>query len=157
VKRVALVAVLMAGCGPQGDPRVAPAYDAAGKLTRLSFDSNADGQPDMVASMDGAAVRAVDVDEDGDGLFDRSEYYAGAGVLSRVERVVRRGQAIVRREAFEGGVLVSVQEDRDADGRIDRWETYVGGGLKTLELDSTGTGRPDRRLTYDGDRVVVSR
>ena len=154
MKAVALVAVLMAGCGPQGDARVAPAYDAAGKLTRLSFDSNADGQPDMVASMDGAAVRVVDVDEDGDGLFDRSEHYA-AGVLSRVERVARRGAAIVRREAFEGGVLVSVHEDRDADGRIDRWETYAGGGLTTLEIDSTGTGRPNRRLRYDGDQVQV--
>ena len=76
-------------------------------------------------------------------------------VPSRVERVARRGAAIVRREAFEGGVLVSVHEDRDADGRIDRWETYAGGGLTTLEIDSTGTGRPNRRLRYDGDQVQV--
>jgi hypothetical protein len=155
VKALMFVAVLTVGCGPGADRRVAPAYDATGKLTRLSFDSNADGQPDMVASMDGSAVRVVEVDEDGDGRFDRTESYDGGSAPLRVERVARRGATIVRREAYERGVLVSAQEDRDADGRIDRWETYAGGGLKTLELDSTGAGRPDRRLTYDGDQVRI--
>lgn len=155
MKGVLLMALLAVGCGPHADRRVAPVYDGAGKLTRLTFDSNVDGQPDMVAAMDGAAVRVVEVDVDGDGLFDRSEFYDGGTAPVRIERVERRGAAIARREVFEGGVLVSAQEDRDADGRTDRWETYGGGGLKTLELDSTGAGRPDRRLRYDGDDVVV--
>jgi hypothetical protein len=155
VKGLLLLAALAAGCAPQAERRVAPAYDATGKLTQLSFDSNGDGQPDMVASMDGAAVRVVEVDEDGDGLVDRWEYYEHADSAARVERVARRGPTIVRREAFQGGVLVSVQEDRDADGRTDRWETYAGGGLRTLEIDSTGAGRPDRRLRYDGDQVRI--
>ena len=155
MKAMLLVAFIVCGCGSHGDRRVAPAYDETGKLTRLTLDSNADGQPDMVASMDGAAVRVVEVDEDGDGQFDRSEFYDRAGIPSRIERVERRGTAIARREVFEGGVLVSAWEDRDADGRTDRWETYAGGGLKMLELDSTGAGRPDRRLRYDGDQVLV--
>jgi hypothetical protein len=150
-----LMALVAAACGPHADRRVAPLYDEAGKLTRLTFDSNADGRPDMVASMDGAAVRVVEVDEDGDGLFDLSEFYDRGDTPSRIERVERRGKAIARREVFEGGVLLSAQEDRDADGRVDRWETYAGGGLKMLELDSTGAGRPDRRLRYDGDKVLV--
>ena len=155
MKAMLLVVLAAWGCGPHADRRVAPVYDGAGKLTRLTFDSNADGQPDMVASMDGAAVRVVEVDENGDGLFDRSESYDRAGAASRIERVERRGAAIARREVFEGGVLVSAQEDRDADGRTDRWETYADGGLKTLDVDSTGAGRPDRRLRYDGDQVQV--
>ena len=54
-------------------------------------------------------------------------------------------------------MLVSVQEDRDADGRADRWEAYSGGGLTTLELDTTGAGQPTRRLRYAGDQVWSSR
>jgi hypothetical protein len=150
-----LMALLAAGCGSSASRRVAPVYDEAGKLTQLAFDSNGDRQPDMVASMDGAAVRVVEVDEDGDGLFDRSEFYDRGTSPLRIERVARRGAAIARREVFEGGVLVSAQEDRDADGRIDRWETYADGGLNTLELDSSGAGHPDRRLRYDGDQVLV--
>ena len=77
----------------------------------------------MVASMDGAAVRVVEADENGDSLFDRSDFYDRTGVSSRTfERVERRGAGITRREVFEGGALVSAQEDRDADGRTDRWE-----------------------------------
>ena len=155
MRTLILTALVAAACGPHADRRVAPLYDGAGKLTQLMFDSNADGRSDMVASMDGAAVRVVEVDEDGDGLFDRSEFYDRGDAPSRIERVERRGTAIARREVFESGVLVSAQEDRDADGRVDRWETYAGGGLQMLELDSTGAGRPDRRLRYDRDQVLV--
>jgi hypothetical protein len=150
-----LLALLTAACaGADRDASVVPAYDDSGKLTRLSYDSNADGRIDMVASMDGAAVRVVAVDEDGDGQPDRWEHYDNAR-LARVERVSRRGPVVVRRESFVGGVMATVEEDRDADGRVDRWETYADGGLSTLELDTTGAGKPTRRLRYTGDGVAI--
>lgn len=167
IRSLALAAISLAGCagaGP-GSP-ISPAYDpATGRLTRLDYDSNRDGRPDMAASMEGAAVRVVEIDADHDGLVDRWEYFEPSGSagsskgdaphLSRIERVSRRGTTIVRREGYEAGELVWVREDRDADGRVDRWETYVAGALSIVELDTTGKGRPDRRLRYERDGVIV--
>jgi hypothetical protein len=163
---LALVIVL-AGCAG-GDPHstISPAYDpASGRLTRLDFDSNRDGRPDMAARMEGATVRVVEIDADHDGLVDRWEYFEPSGRAggsngepshpSRIERVSRRGTTIVRREGYEAGELAWVREDRDADGRVDRWETYTAGALSTVELDTTGSGRPDRRLRYDRETVYV--
>jgi hypothetical protein len=162
--------IVLAGCagGDHGSP-IQPAYDpASGRLTRLDYDSNRDGRPDMAASMEGATVRVVEIDADHDGLVDRWEYFEPSGSaggsakgdsphLSRIERVSRRGTTIVRREGYEAGELAWVREDRDADGRVDRWETYKAGALSTVELDTTGTGRPDRRLRYERDGVTVER
>jgi hypothetical protein len=159
---VALAFVLVAGCSAERAADVAPEYDpASGRLTRLGYDSNRDGRPDMAASMDGGAVKAVEIDLDDDGLTDRWEFYepAAGGArepqLTRIEQVSRRGTAVVRREGFEAGELAWVHEDRDGDGRTDRWETYDGGALTLVELDTTGAGRPDRRLRYAGDQVRV--
>ena len=160
--------IVLAGCmGADPGSPISPAYDpASGRLTRLDYDSNRDGRPDMAASMEGATVRVVEVDADHDGLVDRWEYYeptSGVGAsaggdgsgLSRIEQVSRRGTTIVRREGYEAGELAWVREDRDADGRVDRWETYAAGALSMVELDTTGTGRPDRRLRYERDGVTV--
>ena len=138
----------------------------SGKLVALSLDANRDGRADMTASMDGAAVRTVEVDEDYDGLADRWEYYEsspapgessprGEPRLVRVERAVRKAGRETRREAFVDGVLAWVREDRDGDGRPDRWETYADGGLTRLELDTDGTGKADRRLRYEADRMLA--
>ena len=160
--------IVLAGCkGVDSGSPISPAYDpASGRLTRLDYDSNHDGRPDMAASMEGATVRVVEIDADHDGLVDRWEYFEPPGSaggspngdlahLSRIEHVSRRGTIIVRREGYEGGELSWVREDRDADGRVDRWETYVAGALSIVELDTTGSGRPNRRLRYTGDQVLV--
>lgn len=152
---VALVGMNCGSTSPGTGEGVVPAYDATGKLARLSYDSDADGRTDMVAAMDGATVRTVEIDEDGDGLFDRREYYDRGETAVRVERVARQRQIVTRLESYIGGVLTTVEEDRDADGRFDRWETYTAGGLSTLELDTSGTGKPTRRLRYDGDQVRI--
>lgn len=159
---------LVACQGPSSAPAdVTGRYEPdSGKLVALTLDSNRDGRADMTASMDGAAVRTVEVDEDYDGLPDRWEYYEssqapgesssrGEPRLVRIERAVRAAGRETRREAFVDGALVWVHEDRDGDGRPDRWETYVDGGLSRLELDTDGTGKPDRRLRYEADRMVV--
>jgi hypothetical protein len=159
--------LILAGCSRGEGPVVAPEYDAtSGRLTRLEYDSNRDGRPDIAASMDGRTVKVIEIDADHDGLADRWEYYEAAvgsardaggdgQRLMRVEQVSRRGAIVVRREGYEAGELAWVREDRDADGRIDRWETYARGALRTVDIDSAGTGRPDRRLRYDGDQVLV--
>lgn len=162
------VCALAVGCagGPPPPTHVVPQYDVgSGRLVRLSYDSNLDGRPDMVASMEGRSVRVVEVDEDHDGRPDRWEHYAaepgaapGAPAeprLVRVEHVTRRGEIIVRREIFEGGALIEAREDRDADGRDDRWEAYGAGGLSEVQIDTDADGRPDRRLTYSGDALAV--
>src|SRR5438309_1731715 len=34
------------------------------------------------------------------------------------------------------------------DGRMDRWQVWQKGRLASEELDTKGTGKPDRRLVY---------
>lgn len=157
--------LVLAGCASDvSHPELSPTYDAdSGQLARLDFDSNRDGRPDIAATMEGPAVRVVEIDVDHDGQTDRWEYYEPAGdraagfepQLARIEQVTRRGGVIVRREGYEAGELSWVHEDRDADGRVDRWETYTGGVLTTVELDTTGAGHATRRLRYQHDGVLV--
>lgn len=163
-----IVCALAVGCAGGSLPptHVVPQYDAgSGGLVRLSYDSNLDGRPDMVAWMEGRSVRLVEVDEDHDGRPDRWEHYAASSGTApgapaeqrpaRVEHVIRRGETVVRREIFEGGNLIEAREDRDADGRDDRWEVYGAGGLSEVQIDTDADGRPDRRLTYSGDTLAV--
>lgn len=164
----AVFGLWLVSCGGQAPPPtdVQGRYEPdSGKLVSLALDSNRDGRADMTASMDGARVRTVEVDEDYDGRADRWEFYESPAALDssqrpepklvRVERAVRRSGREMRREAFVDGVLAWVHEDRDGDGRTDRWETYADGGLSTVELDSDGSGKPDRRLRYEADRMLV--
>ena len=74
---MALLGVLMlTGCsGAEEEAVVSPEYDqASGRLTRLGYDSNRDGRPDIEASMDGPAVKVIEIDADHDGQMDRWEY-----------------------------------------------------------------------------------
>ncbi len=158
-----LVGALSAGCQgaastPQATGQIEPAYDeATGKLTRLSYDSNNDGKHDTWAFMDGSRLIKLEADENQDGRVDRWEYYPAAGPggvkqpPDRIERSTRFDGEVSRRELFEGGVMVKVEEDTDGDRRIDKWETYSGGALTLLALDTKGLGKPDRRFLYKPD------
>jgi len=152
------------GCGRAGTSTVAqgriePAYDkATGRLTRLSYDSNNNGTLDTWAVMDGAKLTRLEADENEDGKIDRWEYYpaaAGSGGLKqppeRIERATRFDGQVSRREFFEGGVLVRIEDDTDGNGATDKWETYAGGELAVVTLDTKGGGKPDRRLIYRPD------
>lgn len=161
--------LLLAACSgpPLPSTGVEGRYEpGSGKLVSLALDSNRDGRADMTASMDGATVRTVEVDEDHDGLADRWEYYEAAPAagesnlrseprLVRIERVLRTAGREIRREGFVDGTLAWAREDRDGDGRPDRWETYANGGLSRVDLDTDGSGTPDRRLRYEGDAMLV--
>lgn len=154
----ALSACQQAPAASEAQGRIEPAYDAAtGKLTRLAYDSNNDGTHDTWAFMDGAKLTKLEADENQDGRIDRWEFYpaaASGGVRQppeRIERATRFDGQVSRREFFEGGVMVRVEEDTDGNAKTDKWETYVGGALTTVALDTRGRGTPDRRLVYKPD------
>ncbi len=144
--------------GVESQGRVAPAYDAAGRLTKLAYDSDGNGKPDMWGYMDGARLIRLEADENDDDRIDRWEYYpataSGTGLKQppeRIERSTRHDGQVSRREFFEAGSMTRVEEDTDGNGAVDKWETYAGGSLVTLALDTQGRGKPDRRLIYRPD------
>jgi hypothetical protein len=169
----ALVALLACGTpactapAPAGDPRLKPEYGKDGRLTRLTYDKNADGKDDTFAFMDGPIVVRVEVDEDGDGKIDRWEYHRAGAIagdptapananapdktIERIERATQHDGRISRKEFFENGTLIRIEEDTDADGQIDKWETYAAGTLASMAFDSQHRGTPDRRLVYNAD------
>lgn len=143
--------------------RIQPTYDSAnGRLTKLAYDSNKDGKADTWAFMDGSRLIRLEGDENTDGRVDRWEYYpdpaaTGAGATAarqspeRIERATRFDGQVSRREFFEGAQMVRVEEDTDANGAMDKWESYTDGALTVLALDTSGKGKPDRRLIYKSD------
>ncbi len=177
---VAIAAVACGvGCGSQttaepANGRLQPEYDAGGRLTRLTYDRNADGKIDAWGYMDGSRVVRVEVDENADGTPDSWEYHSASsassdargsgaptnptGIDKTVERVERATQfdgRVTRREYFDAGILARVEEDTDSDGKTDKWETYVNGALATMALDTQQRGTPDRRLVYSADGALL--
>ena len=144
--------------GGEQHGRVDAAYDEAGRLTKLTYDFNRNGKPDMWALMDGARLVRLEADENENGRIDRWEFYPAAGgpgglkqPPERIERSTRDDGRVSRREFFEAGLLVRVEEDTTGDGAADKWESYSGGSLTVLALDTKGRGQPDRRLIYRPD------
>jgi hypothetical protein len=157
-------------------------YDQkSGRLTELTYDRNHNGTIDTWTEMDGRRPLRSRIDLDEDGTIDRWEYYDEKGGLTKVgfsrahngkvdawaysapdgslARVdvssTQNEHAIDRREFYERGVMVRVEEDGNRDGRVDRWETYENGSLKTAAMDENGDGVADRRLTYEGGVLVL--
>ncbi len=145
--------------------RVAPEYDkATGRLTKIAYDADGNGVADTWAYMDGARLTRLEADENENGRIDRWEYYPTTAAAAkvppeRIERSTTDDGRVTRREFFEGTDMVRVEEDTDGNGATDKWETYSNGVLSVLALDTTGDGKPDRRLLYhpDGslDRIEV--
>ena len=141
--------------------RIQPTYDStSGRLAKLEYDSNGNGKPDTWAYMEGPRLIRLEADENEDTRIDRWEYYrpaeAGAAAQTkqfpeRIDRATRLDGQVSRREFFERTQMVRVEEDTDANGATDKWETYSDGALTVLALDSSGKGKPDRRLVYRPD------
>jgi hypothetical protein len=159
---VAAAVTLGTACGRPASPppaeRVAPSYNTStGRLEKITYDRNHDGQPDAWAFMDGTRILRAELDEDFDGRLDRWEYYAEGSTsmttaaLARVEQATRQDGKVSRRETYVDGQLATAEEDTDADGRADKWETWEGGTLTSIALDTAGRGVPDRRLVYPAD------
>lgn len=86
-----------------------------------------------------------------DGSIERVEYFE----LS-TSSVGQRD--VVLREFYNAAkVLTRTEEDSDGDGRMDRFETFIEGGPTTVEFDEKKPldGKPDRRMTYSADGVLV--
>jgi hypothetical protein len=162
---------------PDASRQIQPVYDkATGKLQLLKYDSNKNGVTDTWSYMDGARVVRIEIDRDEDGKIDRWEYYGpdqkidkvgfsrsndgkedawsyngSDGKVERIEVSTRRDGTVTRTEHYKNDVLVTAEEDSDADGQIDKWETYDGERLVSVAFDTAHRGRPDRRLIYGPD------
>lgn len=150
----ALLALLAGGAcraAPPDSSKIAPTYDATGKLRLLTYDSNGDGRPDMWSYMDGAEVVRIEIDNSGDGAIDRREYYTDARTLDRVEIALAHDGRFTRTEFYEGGTIVRAEEDADGNGAADKWETYVNGAVSSVAFDTQRSGRPTRRLVYEAN------
>jgi hypothetical protein len=79
-------------CGPYGeqcrtDPRVRRVYDSeTGRLRLLIYDADGNGRFDTWSFMDGERLLRMEIDEDEDGVTDRSEEYGPDGQLLRSTR-----------------------------------------------------------------------
>ena len=115
-------------------------YDEHGQLAKVGFSRKNDGTPDAwaFAGRDGHLQRIEISSTADEKKIDRWEYYDESVPLSAGT-----------------GALVRVEEDGNADGRPDKWETYANGGIKTAAFDENGDGLADRRLTYEGETVVL--
>lgn len=155
-------AVLAASCRAPEAPKpgtATPVYNReTGRLEQLVSDRDGDGSIDTRAYMDGTRVVRIEIDRDDDGAPDRFEYYGpttatGDPVIERAEERQGTPPQVVRREFYQSGLVVRVEEDTDADGRVDKWEYYEG-RLLSVDLDLVGTGKPNRRLHYGADGTV---
>jgi hypothetical protein len=152
-----------------------------GRLLELTFDRNRNGTVDTWTEMDGSRMLRSRSDLDEDGTIDRWEYYDDRGGLMKVGfsrahdgredawafagpdgRVVRIEISsfadpgrIDRWEYYEGGILLSADEDTSGDGRPDKTETYESGVITTVVVDDDGDGRLDRRLRYSNGTLTT--
>ena len=146
--------------------RVSPVYNQdTGKLEQLVSDRDGDGRAETRAFMEGAILRRIEIDRNGDGAVDRWEFYLGASaapgaaipppVIERAEEANGPDAKVTRREFFARGTVERVEDDTNLDGRTDKWEFYEAGRLARVELDLVGKGAPSQRLIYGAGGEVV--
>lgn len=146
---------------------IKPVYnERTGRLEELLSDRDHDGRAETRAFMDGAVVKYIEIDRNGDGVPDRWEYYtaapAGRGatrpssVIDHAEEANGKDAAITRREFYADGAISRVVDDTNLDGRPDKWERYDHGVLAQVDLDLVGKGYPSQRLRYDTTGTVVA-
>lgn len=93
--------------------------EADGSVSRLAYDLDRDGAPDVVLAFEGGALVRKEV-------------------AQRVEGVPPTWSV------FERGELVRKERDTDGDGKTDLWERYANGTLVGVERDTDRDGAPDR-------------
>ena len=81
------------------------------------------GQVDLWETVEGSLVVRRELDDDGDGRFERDERW-GAQVLG------------------------SVALDTNGDGKVDRWQQWQVRVLRSEAIDVDGDGYADRRLEF---------
>jgi hypothetical protein len=115
----------------------------AGAPTGNPEDQDGDGRPDawVTRGSDGAISRLA-YDLDRDGAPDVVLAFEG-GALVRKELVHRVEGVPATWSVFERGELVRKERDTDGDGRPDVWERYARGSLVRVERDTDRDGTPD--------------
>lgn len=88
------------------------------------------GQADLWESVEGERVVRRELDDDGDGRFERDERWDAQG-------------------------LASVALDTNGDGRFDRWQQWQAKVLRSEAVDVDGDGHADRRLEFGPDGQFV--
>jgi len=120
------------------------ASELAGAPAGTPEDQDGDGRPDAwVVRGDDGAVSRLAYDLDRDGAPDVLLVFEG-GALVRKELVHRMEGVPATWSVFEKGELVRKERDTDGDGRPDLWERYEGGRLVRIEVDTDRDGAPDR-------------
>lgn len=129
-------------------------YDGSSSaIIRTDFDTDANGTVDRIENYDAqgavttaenyryyrnGSLREKDVDENGDGLADRVEYFSeNDGSLSRIDGLVHTDSQLTRR---------NIDSDASDDGVFERAEYYaytVDGDLIRTEFDTDVDGLPD--------------
>lgn len=153
VGAIVLAAAIWRGLSGAGQARAVHAtYDPkTGKLTRIDYDADGDGRIETWAYMNGTVVLRIEIDKNEDGRLDRWEYYTPDQKLQKVG-ISRADNGRPDEWMYEDhGRLVRVETDNDGDGRVDQWEQYEDGHVASVAFDTTGRGRPDRRLVYGPD------
>ncbi len=123
-------------------------YGPDGKLVKVMWerpkpptakDRTMTGKPDAAAFMGP------------DGAVERIEY----SEVSELDPT--KTQRVVRREFYRDAHLVRAEEDTLGTGIMDRFEYYdANERLVAVELDETADGKPDRRLNYSPEGVLLS-
>jgi hypothetical protein len=137
--------------------------DAAGKelLVRKEKDLNGDGRVDTweAYAADGAMTRLVyDLDFDGNpdvNLFFEAEQLVRKEYALGLDGVSRSWSF------YEGSKLVRKERDSNGDGKVDYWEYWEGGEIDRIGVDEDGDGRVDRwegrRTAQDGSREAAQK
>ncbi len=129
---------------PAGNAEVKPTYNKdTGQLERITYDRNHDGKPDAWLFMDGTRVLMAQLDENYDGIIDRWEYY-GDRPAAGADAAPAAGMPALPRS-----ILQRAEQATRGDGKVNRREWYEKGQLVRVEEDTTGE-RPRRQV---GDLV----
>ena len=151
-------AVINEGTGRVVELRIAPGGDVArathlyldeGGGARVPLDDDGDGIPDRweyyddVRRIGSGVADRVGFSLAGDNVVDAWAFHDEQGQVSRVEVSTTRDGDVDRWEYYDGGALVRVETDTDRDGRVDSWSIYRNGVLSTTRSDTDGNGLPD--------------
>lgn len=124
-------------------------YGPDGKLTKVEWERPpVPGPANRNLSYTGAPNATAYVNADG--VVERIEYFEMSDITNERD--------LTRREFYDAAKkLTRAEEDSDGDGAMDRFETYVNAVLSAVEFDEKKPydGKPDRRLTYSPDGVLV--